>query len=277
MSDPYREASRSEPGRRGTLPWAVLLAGGAFMALLIAVGVWMAVAGGGSFDTSPEAVSELNFREATVRAAAAGAVVRAPEPRTRVQVGVTRGLADARQLSTAAAAVLESMLEDEGYTFTPVDEDGDFSLDVSRETDNQMRSSRIRVPAVADRIDRVGRRGSRLLSMGPGLPIWVPVYPGARMFVRGAHHTDGSLEYVGLVVGTGAEEIVDWYEDVANLIEQDATDASRQAERRVTTLRMGPDGGVRERFAMRWDDRLVSLVVTEDGNGDSLVILLYKG
>ena len=277
MSDPYREATRSEPVGKGTLPWTVLLAGGAFMALPVVVGVWMAVAWRGSFDPSPAAVTELSFRQATARAAAAGAVVQAPEPRTGLQVGVTHGLADVRQLSTAAAAVLGSMLEDEGYTFTPVDENGDFSLDVTRETDDQIQSSRIRVPAVADGIDRVGRRNSRLLSMGPGLPIWVPVYPGARMFVRGARHTDGALEYVGLVVGTGAEEIVDWYEDVADLIEQDATDAARQTEGRVTTVRMGPDGRVRERFAMRWDDRMVSLVVTEDGNGDSLIILLYMG
>lgn len=277
MSDPYREASSSEPGGRRTLPWAVLLAGGAFMALLIAVGVWMAVAGRGSFDPSPEAVTALNFRQATARAAAAGAVLQAPEPRTGLQVGVAHGLADARHLATAAAAVLESILEDDGYTFTAVGEDRDFSLDVTRETDDRMQMSRIRIPVVADRIDRVARRKSRLLSIGPGLPTWVPVYPGARRFVLAASHSTGDLDYAGLVVDAGAEEIVDWYEDVASWIEQDATDPSLQAEGRVTTVRMGPDGRVRGRFAMQWDDRLVSLVVTEDENGDSMIVLLFMG
>ena len=61
MSDPYREATRNETGGKGTLPRAVLLAGGAFMAMLIAVGVWMAVGRAGPFEPSPEALTQLNF------------------------------------------------------------------------------------------------------------------------------------------------------------------------------------------------------------------------
>ena len=277
MSDPYREATRDETGGKWILPRAVLLAGGAFMVLLIAVVPWMAVGRGGSFDPSPDAVSALNFRQATIRAAAAGAVLRAPQPRTGLQVDVTRGLADAGQLASAAAAVLGSILEDEGYTVTPREEHSDFSLDVTRQTDDGPRSRRLTVSAVAGRIERVNRGESRLMSGAPGLPNWVPLYPGARMFVRGASHTAGVLDYVGLVVETGAEEIVDWYEDVARFIEQDVTDPSHQTGKRVATVRLGPDGGVRERFAMRWDDRVVSLVITENEYGNSLAVLIFRG
>ena len=277
MSDPYREATRNETGGRGPLPRAVLLAGGVFMSLLIAVVVWMAAGRGGSFDASPGAVTELNFRQATARAAAVGAVLRAPRPRTGLQVGVTHGLADARQLSTAAAAVLGSILEDEGYTVTPGDEHSDFSLEVTRQTDGRTRSDRLTIPVVADRIERVTRGDSRLMSTGPGLPAWVPVYPAARMFVRGSRHSASALDYVGLAVAAGAGEIVDWYEDVARWIEEDVGDPSPRAERRVATVRMGPDGRVRERFAMRWDDRMVSLVITEDEYGDSMVVLIFRG
>ncbi|MDE2876761.1 MAG: hypothetical protein OXU69_12780 [Gemmatimonadota bacterium] len=277
MSDPYREATRNETGRRSPLSGPVLLAGGVFMSLLIAVLVWMVVGRGGSFEASPGAVTELNFRQATARAAAVGAVMRAPRPRTGLQVGVTHGLADARQLSRAAAAVLGSILEDEGYTVTPRDEHADFSLDVTRQTGDRTRSDRLSIPVVADRIERVTRRDSRLMSGAPGLPNWVPVYPGARMFVRGSRHSTGALDYVGLVAEAGAGEIVDWYEDVARWIEEDVGDPSLQAERRVATVRMGPDGRVRERFAMRWDDRMVSLVITEDEYGDSMVVLIFRG
>ncbi|MDE2793916.1 MAG: hypothetical protein OXL34_03770 [Gemmatimonadota bacterium] len=275
MSDPYREATRNETGGKETLPRAVLLAGGAFMALLIAVVVWVAVGRGGSFEPSPEAVTRLNFRQATARAAAVGAVLQAAPPRTGLQVGVTHGLADMRQLATAAAAVLGSILEDEGYTVTPGDEHSDFSLDVTRQTDDQTRSDRLTIPTVADRIERVARGDSRLMSTGPRLPTWVPVYPGARMFVLGSPRVAGTFDYLGLIVEAGAEEIVDWYEDVAQRIELDVADPSLQAERRVTTVRMGPDGRIRERFAMRWDDRMVSLVITEDEYGDSLVVLIF--
>lgn len=277
MSDPFRESTRSETGGDRPLPRAVLLAGGAFMALLVAVVVWMAAGRGGSFEPSPEAVRALNFREATVRAAAAGAVLRAPPPRTGLQVGVTHGLADAGQLATAAATVLGSILEDEGYTVTPRDEHSDFSLDVTRQTDDGTRSRRLTISTVGDRIERVNRGDSRLMSGAPGLPDWVPLYPGARMFVVGASHAAGVLDYVGLVVEAGAEEIVDWYEDVARFMERDATDPSHRTEKRVATVRQGPDGRVRERFAMRWDDRMVSLVITEDEYGDSLIVLIFRG
>ena len=274
MSDPYREATRSEPGGKGTIPRAVLLTGGAFMALLIGVGVWMAVGRGGSFDQSPEAAAHLNYREATVRAAAAAAVLQAPEPRTGLRVGLTRGLADVRQLEAAMAEVMGSILEDEGYTVTPRAEGPDIRLRVEHPTIE--RTSSIRMHAVSDKLVSVAQ-GARLLDRTPHVVSWVPMYPGAQRFVVSGSHTVGSMNYLGFVVKAGAEEIVDWYEDVANLIERDATDPAHPDERRVTTVRMGPDGRVRGRFAMKWDDRLVSLVITEDEYGDSLVALIFRG
>ena len=276
MSDPYSEATRNEHGGNFRLS-RTILGGGSLALLLIGLVVWITVVVGRSFDQSPEAAAELNFKLATARAAAAGAVLQAPEPRTGLRVGIARGLADARQLAAATAAVLGSILEDEGFTFTPVDEGSDVSIDVKLQTGERSRSSRMTIVAVADKLDRVARGDARLVNMGPRLADWVPVYPGSQMFVRGAPHPTSSLDFAGFVAKAGADEIVDWYQDVANFIERDATDPALQAERRVTTVRMGPDGRVRESFAMAWGDRLVSLVVTEDEFGDSLFVLIFRG
>lgn len=274
MSDPYREATRGDAGGRFTLSRGILLTGAAIGALLVAVVVWFAVSDR-SVDQSPEAVAELNYRQATVRAAAAAAVLRAPEPRTGLRVDVARGLADVRQLETAMVEVLGSILEDEGYTVTPVDEGSDLGLRIEHQSVGRTRSIRMR--PVSDKLVSVAQGGARLLDTTPRVVSWVPLYPGAQRFVVSGSHTVGSVNYMGFVVKAGAEEIVDWYEDVAKLIERNATDPHDQAATRVTTVRMGPDGRIRERFAMKWDDRMVSLVITEDEYGDSLVVLIFRG
>lgn len=274
MSDPYREATRGDAGDRFGLSRVILVAGAAIGALLVAAVAWFAVSDR-SVDQSPEAVTRLNYRQATVRAAAAAAVLRAPEPRTGLRVDVARGLADVRQLEAAMAEVLGSILEGEGYTVTPVDEGSDIGLRIEHQSIERTRS--VRMHAVSDKLASVTQGGARLLHRTPAVVAWVPLYPGAQRFVVSGAHVVGFPNYMGFVVKDGAEEIVDWYEDVANLIKRNATDPSHQAERRVTTVRMGPDGRVRERFAMKWDDRMVSLVITEDEHGDSMVLLIFMG
>ena len=92
MPDPYSEATRNEHGGNFRLS-RTILGGGSLALLLIGLVVWITVVVGRSFDQSPEAAAELNFKLATARAAAAGAVLQAPEPRTGLRVGVARGLA----------------------------------------------------------------------------------------------------------------------------------------------------------------------------------------
>lgn len=48
------------------------------------------------------------------------------------------------------------------------------------------------------------------------------------------------------------------------------------ADASAEEIRMEPDGGVRERFAMEWGDWLVTVAITEDEFGGSFLVLLFR-
>ncbi|MCY4506253.1 MAG: hypothetical protein OXG35_04750, partial [Acidobacteria bacterium] len=205
------------------------------------------------------------------RRAAARAV--APEPelseRRPIRARLTREIADSRDLAEAAAMVLSEVVEGEEFS-VPEDRSG-FALS-ARLPDDRRRA--VTISSLDNTLERAARGEKRFADPNTQVPDWVPIYPGPHSLVSRSPGT--YLGFMAYMVDSSAGEIVDWYEDVAELIGRGGADPSLQAPTPVETVRMGPDGGVRERFAMKWGDRLVALVITEDEFGGSFLMLLFR-
>lgn len=273
MSDPYSEATRNERGGRSRFLFFV---GGGFLAtLLIAVIVWMTVSPEESPERLPETPAEADYMVAAARVAAARAVAEEAEPpeRGRIRVGVTREIADGRELARATAALWAELETEEWISVVPVEEESEFTLELKPAKWD--RPTTTRLPSLERYLEPV-MRGERVFGeMRSRLPEWVPAYPGARAFVYSRGSPPYLPGYAAFVVSARAGEIVDWYELVADFMSRARMDPPAGDTETVKTVRLQPDGGVRERFAMTWGDRLLTLVATEDDIGDSLVVLFF--
>lgn len=276
MTDPYSEATRNERGGRSRFTFFV---GGGFLAtLLIAVIVWMTVSPEESPARLPETPAEADFMVAAARVAAARAVAEEaeeanPTERGRIRVRVTREIADGRELARATAALWAELETDEWIDVGSVEEESEFTLELKPAKWD--RPTTTRIPSIERYLEPALRGEGVFGTMGPGMPEWVPAYPGARAVV----HSPGSPPYLpgyaAFLVSARAGEIVDWYEQVADFMSRARMDPPAGDTETVKTVRLQPDGGVRERFAMTWGDRLLTIVATEDDFGDSLVVLFF--
>lgn len=277
MSDLYDEATRHDYIR---VPrYLVFLGGGLVAVLFVAVGLWMTVTTEDAVVDPPETVEEADFRRMAARVAAVRAL--APEPelseRRPVRARLTREIADARELAEATATVLSEVAEDEVFSVMPEGHPHGFAL--SAELPNREGAGTVTISPVVtissidDLLERTARGETRFADSRTQMPHWVPVYPGRHTPRARSRGTD--MGYSVFMVDASAREIVDWYQDVADSM--DEADPSAQAPSPVKTARMGPAGGVRDGFAMKWGDRLVTVVVTEDEFGGSLLVLLYRG
>lgn len=277
MSDLYDEATRHDYIR---VPrYLVFLGGGLVAVLFVAMGLWMTVTTEEAVVEPLETVEEAEFKRMAARVAAVRAL--APEPelseRRPVRARLTREIADARELAEATATVLSEVAEDEVFSVMPGGHPYGFAL--SAEFPNREGAGTVTISPVVtissidELLERTARGETRFENTRSQMPDWVPVYPG-----RHTPHTKSrgiDMGYSVSMVHASAEEIVDWYQDVADSMNE--ADPSAQAPSPVKTARMGPAGGVRDGFAMKWGDRLVTVVVTEDEFGGSLLVLLYRG
>ena len=271
MSDLYNEATRHDYIK---VPrYLVFLGGGLVAVLFVTMGLWMTVTTEEALVDLPETVEEADFKRMAARVAAARAV--APEPelsqRRPIRARLTREIASGRELAEATAAVWGEVEADHGFSVLALEEDSEFALEVT--PPNWDRPIRVKIPSIERYLEQATRGEGYFGAMGPVLPEWVPAYPGARRVLL-APQASG-LGFSAHMVSAPVGEIVDWYQDVADLIGQGGADPSVQAPTPVETVRMGPDGGIRERFAMKWGDSILTLVATEDELGGSLVILFF--
>ena len=277
MSDLYSEATRHDYIK---VPrYLVFLGGGLVAVLFVAMGLWMTVTTEEVAVDPPETVEEADFRRMAAKIAGARAL--APEPelseRRPVRARLTREIANARELAEAAATVLSEVTEDEVFSVIPEGQPYGFAL--SAELSNREGAGTVTISPVVtisgidDLLERTARGETRFADTGSQMPDWVPVYPGEQTPHARSRGID--MGYSVSVVDASAEEIVDWYQDVADSMGE--ADPSAQAPSAVKTARMGPAGGVGDGFAMKWGDRLVTVVVTEDEFGGSLLVLLYRG
>ena len=273
MSDLYDEATRHDYIK---VPrYLVFLGGGLVAVLFVAMGLWMTVTTEEAVVDLPETVEEADFKRMAARVAAARAV--APEPelseRRPIRARLTREIASGRELAEATAAVWGEIGVDEGLTVLAVEEGSEFALELK--PPNWDRSTTVRLSSIERWLEQA-TRGQRHFGMGPGLSEWIPAYPGARFILRSAQGSSSLPGYAAFLANVRPEEIVDWYLQVADFMNRGDGDASGRVEEMVETVRMQPDGGVRERFAMKWGGRFLTLVATEDEFGGSLAVLFFS-
>lgn len=274
MSDLYSEATRHDYIK---VPrYLIFLGGGLVAVLFVAMGLWMTVTTEEAVVEPLETVEEAEFRRIAARVAAVRAV--APDPalseRRPIRARLTREIASGRELAEAIAAVWAEVGLEEGASVLAVEETAEFALEIK--PPNWDRSTTTRLSSVERYLEQATRGERHFGGMGPGLPGWVPAYPGARGVLHSSQGSASIPGYSAFVVDAGAEEVVDWYQQVADFMNQQDADGSAQAAGMVETVRMQPDAGVRERFAMKWRDRFLLLVATEDELRSSLFILFFS-
>lgn len=273
MSDLYNEATRHDYIK---VPrYLVFLGGGLVAVLFVAMGLWMTVTTEEAVVDPPETVEEAEFRRMAARVAAVRAV--APDPalsqRRPIRARLTREIASGRELAEATAAVWAEVETDEGVSVIAVEEGSEFGLEIK--PDNWDRSTTLRLSSI-ERWLELATRGERGFGMGPALAEWIPVYPDASRVLHSGQGSSPIPGFAAFLVDARAEEVVDWYQQVADFMNGQDADGSAQATETVETVRMQPEAGVRERFAMKWRDRFLLLVATEDELGGSLFLLFFS-
>lgn len=315
MSDPYTEATRDERTGMSRLAKVLLFGGGLVLAAVLALFIWVSVSIDRMFGDMPppppprvesrsEAVqqaaeqAEVRVRKARQELVAARARVAAAEA-ARVRQDLAEAAAAANQqressrppaqesvaeeLSLAVNTVLGSVFEDAGFNVEPVGEGVGLSFDIRSGTV----STRFDLVSDLEMLNRVSRGEGRLADLWQDdaaerpetakkpLPEWVPVFPGAD------RKNSFSLEFGDLALGVevfladaSGHDIILWYFGAADRMERAGTDFSfRQLRSNAQPDPMEELG----RFALRWEDRQVSVFVTEDDHGDSMFVLVYKG
>lgn len=221
MSDLYDEATRHDYIK---VPrYLVFLGGGLVAVLFVAMGLWMTVTTEEAVVDLPETVEEADFKRMAARVAAARAV--APEPelseRRPIRARLTREIASGRELAEATAAVWGEIGVDEGLSVLAAEESSEFALEVK--PPDWDRSRTVTLSHLERFLEQATRGEQYFGDMGPSLPEWVPAYPGARGVLH-APQTSGHPGYSALMVSARVGEIVDWYQDVADLIGQGGAD-----------------------------------------------------
>lgn len=225
------------------------------------------------------AVARREEARAMEEAAAAANLQQRESPRAPAQESI------AEELNLAVNSVLKSVFEDAGFSVEPVEEGVGLSFDIRSETV----STRFDYDLVSDPelLNRVSRGEGRLADLWPDdaaeragavtkpLPEWVPVFPGAD------RKKGFSMEVGDLALGVDVfladapgHEIILWYFRAADRKERAGTELSLRQRR--SEAQPDPVGEL-GRVAMHWEDRQVSVFVTEDDHGDSMFVLVYKG
>ena len=228
-----------------------------------------------------EALAEARREEARAmeEAAAAANLQQRESPRAPAQESI------AEELNLAVNSVLKSVFEDAGFSVEPVEEGVGLSFDIRSKTV----STRFDYDLVSDpeMLNRVSRGEGRLADLWPDdaaeragaatkpLPEWVPVFPGAdRKSSLSMEAGDLALGVDVFLADAPGHEVILWYFRAADRKERAGTELSLRQRR--SEAQADPVGEL-GRFAMHWEDRQVSVFVTEDDHGDSMFVLVYKG
>ena len=190
----------------------------------------------------------------------------------------------AEELTLAVNTAIESVLEDAGVSVDPAGDGNGISFDV--------RSAEVAVSfdVIPDGalLSRAAHGDGRLADLWPDAaaggadaaerapaPEWVPVFPGAdRKNGVAVAIDDAALGVAVYLAGAPGHDVVEWYFDAADRLARDGADFSfRQLREEGRPDPFGELG----RFAMRWDDRQVSVFVVEDSHGDSVFVVVYGG
>ena len=189
----------------------------------------------------------------------------------------------AEELSLAVNTVLGSVFEDAGFSVEPVEGGVGLSFDIRGGT----MSTRFDLVSDPEMLNRVSRGEGRLADLWQGdaaeraersrtpLPEWVPVFPGAdRKNSLSLEMGDLALGIEVLLADSPGHDIIRWYFRAADRMERAGTEFSF---RQLSADGQPDPADELGRFSMRWEDRQVSVFVTEDDHGDSMFVLVYKG
>ena len=189
----------------------------------------------------------------------------------------------AEELSLAVNTVLGSVFEDAGFSVEPVEEGVGLSFDIRGGT----MSTRFDLVSDPEMLNRVSRGEGRLADLWQGdaaeraersrtpLPAWVPVFPGAdRKNSLSLEMGDLALGVEVLLADAPGHDVIRWYFRAADRMERAGTEFSF---RQLSADGQPDPADELGRFSMRWEDRQVSVFVTEDDHGDSMFVLVYKG
>ena len=337
MSDPYEEATQHERTGLSTLAKIFLVGGGLLVAAVIALAVWNNAwwkremsrwappppAPTSQADENPAALGEL---QAELEAKFAQVAAELAEEQRRFQVeAVEAELIEARTIAVerieavaeqesvaqkmfaAMATAAGGLLLDDELKVVPGDASG-----LSFEIEGLDRFSlTMGLTPISETLDKVGRGEIGFADVAQeesrareSRPEWVPIppaareHPGAAVIFTDIDRQGGVFGVEAFVAETSAADILDWYHDRADRMQQSQRivyrtrdsqheDAASASSGKVTvrhlrsvrgsqSARMPPRGDI-ARFAMQWDDRKVTVFATEDDHGDSLFVVLYRG
>ena len=338
MSDPYEEATQHERTGLSTLAKIFLVGAGLLVAAVIALAVWNNAwwkremsqwappppAPTSQADENPAALGELEAELEEVVAQLAEAqrqfqveAVEAElteaeliEARTigveRIEAVAEQELVTPKMFAAIATAAKGLLLDDEVKVVA-----GDAS-GLSFEIEGLDRVSlTMGLTPISETLEKVGRGEMGFADVAQketrareSRPDWVPIppaareHPGAAIIFTDIDGQGGVFGVDAFVAEASAVDILDWYHDRADRMQQSQRivyrtrdsqreDAASASSSKVTvrhlrsvrgsqSARMPPRGDI-ARFAMQWDGRKVTVFVTEDDHGDSLFVVLYRG
>ena len=230
--------------------------------------------------------AEVARREMEVAEAAASAGGMAPAANVSPVRGSSADKQDpvAAELNRAVVTVLRSAFTGQGFELEPAE--SGFGIEVTPR-EGSVRRLGLDFVSVGELLDRAAQGESVLAGVDRSdearsdresdevAPDWVPVFPNSYSSDSFAATVDGmSIGGAVFVADAGGHRILDWYHRTAQRMARAGTDFDlriiRDRDDRNQDLRT--DLG---RYGFRWDDRQVTVFVTEDDHGDSLFVLLY--
>ena len=281
MTDPYREATRHERTGLPTVAKVFLIGGGLLAAAAVALVIWASVAVDRMVEDIAK-VTEISLEGSPVIVTEGAVAVDAvtTELAEHREGAVHTGYSVAPKLATAMATALDAMVTEHGFS-ARADKGSRLAFSVVPPDGIRFGMS---FPGATEVLDKVAlgelrfadvNRDRRALKGGE--PDWVPVHPEARRYGSSFFRRAGfSLGVTILLADAGAHDLLNWYKEEADraglgsasvLITspRDAADGSQPASRLDI-----------HRFAAVSGDRFLTVLVTEDGYGDSLLVVMFR-
>lgn len=295
MSDPYTEATRHARTGMSTLAKVFLVGGGLAVTALAALFIWFSFTipmtlGNTPAPPPPPPPVEASIKRAAEQAEAEAA--RRGQVRAAEEAAVAANLQQressrapeqesvSEELSRAVNTVLESAFEDAGFSVEPVGTGVGLSFDIR----SGKFSTRFELVSDPEMLDRVSRGEGRFADLWPDdateraeargkpLPEWVPVFPGVdRKNSLSLEIGDSALGMAVFLAEASGSDILLWYFRAADRMERAGADFS------FRQLRANGQPGDLGRLAVGGEDRQVNVFVIEDGHGESVLVLVYKG